>query len=200
MNQDLNEYAPLLFETSPGSFAMFLPPDMSCIRIFRRALRSSLEDNQFNPDDIVQIELAADEAVTNSISANVDNNSDETIICRWIISDKKITIFILDYGRGFKVNTKSYSSENNEKPTTISKFLDSVRCHQSTKPVTLPYQGVKTGHKNVGKGLRIIHTLMDSVKIMFHVDGVVTDVPETGAKITGSIVELEYDSKKRAQA
>jgi anti-sigma regulatory factor (Ser/Thr protein kinase) len=179
---------------------MFLPPDMSCIKVFRKAIRKSLEENQFNPDDIVQIELAADEAVTNSISANVDNKSEETIICRWMISDKKITIYILDYGSGFKMNAKKFSPENNEKPSSFAKFLDSVKCHQSSKPETLPFQGVETGHKNVGKGLKIIHTLMDSVKIMFHVDGIVTDVPETGASISGSIVELEYDSKKRAQA
>jgi anti-sigma regulatory factor (Ser/Thr protein kinase) len=184
---------PLLLEPTPGSYAMFIPPDMSCIKIFRNALRESLKKNLFSDDDITQIELASDEALTNSISANVINHSEETIICRWMINDLKITLFILDYGSGYKSNPtiESHNASNMED------YLQNIKKYQATKPETLPYNGIKVGHKNVGKGLKIIHSLMDSVKIMFHVDGEVTESADD-SRITGSIMELEYDRKKRS--
>ena len=187
---------PLLLEPSPGSYAMFIPPDMSCIKTFRHALRDSLEKYKFTYDDISQIELASDEALTNSIAANVSCHSDETIICRWMIKDLKITLFILDYGSGFKNNPNTKDTETNC-PATIESFLENIKSYQSKKSETLPFNGVRVGHKNVGKGLKIIHSLMDSVKIMFHIDGEVLDSPSE-SRVTGSIMELEYDGKKRA--
>lgn len=184
---------PLLLEPTPGSYAMFIPPDMSCIKVFRKALKESLKKNLFSDDDILQIELASDEALTNSISANVVNHSEETIICRWMISDLKITLYILDYGSGFRSNPKLESHE----PSSMEGYLENIKRYQSDKPGLLPFKGVRVGHKNVGKGLKIIHSFMDSVKIMFHVDGeVFEEVDES--RITGSIMELEYDGKKRS--
>ncbi|WCL51412.1 ATP-binding protein [Leptospira sp. GIMC2001] len=177
---------------------MFIPPDMSCVKVFRKALRQSLESYSFSDEDIMQIELAADEALTNSVSANVCSNSDETIICRWIIQDLKITLFILDYGCGFRMDAKNEDPSESQSPTTMIGFLEKIRNHQCNKPETLPFNGVRVGHKNVGKGLKIIHSLMDSVKIMFHADGeVMEDGGANSERITGSIVELEYSGKKR---
>jgi len=190
-------HSPILIETQPGSYAMFLYPDMSAVKIFRKCLRESLEKYNFGVEDILQVELAADEAVTNSIAANVTCNSEETIICRWIIHDMKITLYILDYGAGFKSKSPVLNEESEIKPNSIESFLEQVKSHQATKPDTLPFHGMKVGHKNVGKGLKIIYSLMDSVKILFHANGVVVDAP--GEHVSGSIVELEYDVKKRVQ-
>ncbi|MCC5814981.1 MAG: ATP-binding protein [Leptospira sp.] len=178
---------------------MFLPPDMACIKTFRKSLRQSLEANDFKNEDIVQIELAADEAITNSISANVTSNSEETIICRWLIRDMKITLFILDYGSGFKKNPVNDIPEDETNPNSMKGYLDKVKSHQASKPDCLPFNGIKMGHKNIGKGLKIIYSLMDSVKILFHSNGVVVDSPDE-SNVSGSIVELEYDVKKRASA
>lgn len=199
MEREEGRYNPILIETQPGSYAMFLPPDMSCIKTFRKSLRQSLESNQFKDEDILQIELAADEAITNSISANVTSNSEETIICRWIIRDMKITLFILDYGAGFKSAMNQEDPVDEEKPATMKGYLEQVKSHQAGKPETLPFNGIKVGHKNIGKGLKIIYSLMDSVKILFHANGVVVDSPEE-SNVSGSIVELEYDVKKRTPA
>lgn len=92
----------LLVRHHSGSYVMFLPPDLASIREFRRALRESLEENTFISKDIQQIELAADEALTNSISANYNSSSEETIICRWIVNNSKFTLWIVDYGSGLK--------------------------------------------------------------------------------------------------
>jgi anti-sigma regulatory factor (Ser/Thr protein kinase) len=189
---------PLLLEPAPGSYAMFVPPDMSCVKVFRRALRESLQENKFQEVDIVQIELAADEALSNSVSANVSSASDETIICRWMIQDLKITLYILDYGSGFKPKSKNEIMET-DSSESMESYLDKIKTHQSGKPETLPFHGVKVGHKNVGKGLKIIHSLMDSVKIMFHANGEVIEEGDD-SRISGSIVELEYDGKKRHPA
>lgn len=197
MSQE-EKYNPLLIETIPGSYAMFLPPDMSCIKAFRKSLRQSLTDNLFQEEDIIQIELAADEALTNSISANVTSQSEETIICRWVIRDLKLTLYILDYGAGFKAKSSNLEPET-DKPENMKSFLNKIKTHQAGKPTCYPFQGVKMGHKNIGKGLKIIYSLMDSVKILFHTDGNVVEDPDSGT-ISGSIVELEYDSKKRAMA
>lgn len=201
MSQVDPKYNPLLYETAPGSYAMFLPPDMASIKFFRRALRESLEKNQFSEDDIQSIELAADEALTNSIAANVDCESDETIICRWKLKDCKITLYIVDYGRGFKYTSDQFDerSDQDAKPGTINQFLASIQSHQKGKPDGLPHKGIKVGHKNIGKGLKIIHSLMDSVKIQFHSDGKLLEVGDDD-KITGSIVQLEYNGKKRVSA
>lgn len=200
MESEQEKYTPLLIETLPGSYAMFIPPDMAYIKQFRRSLRHSLESNGFRDEDIVQIELAADEALTNSVSANVTCACEETIICRWVIRDLKIKLYILDYGAGFKTNPSNTDPEESEKPANMKCFLEKIRSHQASKPDSYPFHGIKMGHKNIGKGLKIIYTLMDSVKILFHSDGKVLEETSDGSQITGSIVELEYDGKKRIHA
>ncbi|PKA03228.1 ATP-binding protein, partial [Leptospira ellisii] len=61
----------MLVKHHGGSYVMFLPTDLTSIKELRSALRNSLTENRFSAKDISQIELAADEALTNSISANV---------------------------------------------------------------------------------------------------------------------------------
>lgn len=203
METNPEKYTPLMIETQPGSYAMFLPPDMSVVKIFRKNLCDSLRKNGFQEEDILQVELACDEALTNSITANVSSNSEETIICRWIIKDMKITVYILDYGSGFLPNPSQLSTQEPTQKTSapeeknIESFLEGIKNYQETKQKSLPYKGVKVGHKNIGKGLKIIYSLMDSVKILFHSNGVVVENPNEG-NISGSIVELEYDVKKKS--
>lgn len=197
MEPNSEKYSPLLIETQPGSYAMFLPPDMATVKIFRKSLCESLRKHGFQEEDIIQIELACDEALTNSISANVSNNSDETIICRWVIKDLKITVYILDYGSGLKIDSPDTSFTSANTSSDIQSYLQDIKNYQESKKNILPYKGIKVGHKNIGKGLKIIYSLMDSVKILFHSNGVVLDNPNA-ENINGSIVELEYDVKKRS--
>lgn len=197
MEPNSEKYSPLLIETQPGSYAMFLPPDMATVKIFRKSLCESLRKHGFQEEDIIQIELACDEALTNSISANVSNNCDETIICRWVIKDLKITVYILDYGSGLKIDSIDTSITSSNTSSDIQSYLQDIKNYQESKKNVLPYKGIKVGHKNIGKGLKIIYSLMDSVKILFHSNGVVLDNPNA-ENINGSIVELEYDVKKRS--
>lgn len=177
--------SPMVLTPSPGSYAMFLPPDMSSVRLFRQELRKSLTENSFSNANIMQIELASDEALTNSISANVSCSSEETIICRWQIKGSKFTLYVVDYGSGIKEQTA-------DDPNCFNSFLSSIKSHQSQKSDRLPYNGKSTKHNNMGKGLRIIRSLMDSVKIMFHGEGNVAET-DIGFKVLGSILTLEYD-------
>ncbi len=184
---------------SPGSYAMFLPPDMASVKIFRRELCKSLEENHFSPDNIMQIELAADEALTNSIAANVCNCSDETIICRWRIDGSKFTLYVLDYGSGFREENPVPNTDKELLKTNpslcLSTFIGHIKNHQTKKPETLPYNGQNQKHTNMGKGLKIMNAMMDSVKVMFHGEGMVGEVPQ-GFKVMGSILALEYDRAK----
>ncbi len=185
----------LLVRQHSGSYVMFLPPDLVSIRDFRNALRKSLEENSFVSKDIQQIELAADEALTNSISANYNCSSDETIICRWILKDSKFTLWIVDYGSGLKTE-KIEKSHVETKPSSLQEFLKKVQIYQEGKCEVLPLRGRPTPHRNLGKGLQIMQSLMDSVKVMYHCkEGRISSDPHD-TSIRGSIIELAFDSKK----
>jgi anti-sigma regulatory factor (Ser/Thr protein kinase) len=183
----------LFIKESEHSFVMFLPPDMESVRKFRVELTNSLVNNSFPLEDIQQIELACDEALTNSISANVNNQSKETIICRWRIEGAKFTLIILDYGRGVppeKIVKK-------EEPRTLDDLMEKFKKIQEENPRVLPFSGIQKMHKNMGQGLKIITKLMDTVKIMYHGDDNILDDPTTTDRIEGSILELEFFSKKK---
>lgn len=64
----------MLVKPNEGSYVMFLSIDLTSIKELRYALK-----NSFLIKDITNIELAADEALTNSTSANVKMGSEETI-------------------------------------------------------------------------------------------------------------------------
>lgn len=181
----------LFIQMADNSYVMFLPPDMESVRQFRKQLRVSLAQNGFGEDDISQIVLAADEALTNSITANVSNQSEETIICRWRIVDSKFTLLILDYGRGLKVSEST--SDDYSSPRDLENYLGNIKQHQTSSSGQLPFGGVNKPHKNMGKGLKIIRSLMDTVKIHYHNNETITDNPLDN-KINGSIVELEFNA------
>ncbi|MCE9499142.1 MAG: ATP-binding protein [Leptospira sp.] len=173
---------------------MFLPPDMASVKDFRKELRNSLLENGFREEDIAQVELAADEALTNSVSANVVNRSEETIICRWTIRDFKLTLYIVDYGKGIRYDMSKEAI--NESKKNLPEFLKHVRDHQSNKSEEHSSSGVDYIHKNSGQGLNIIHALMDSVKIMYHGEGAISDNPKA-SDIMGSILQLRFDAHKK---
>ncbi len=185
----------LFIKESENSYVMFLPPDMQSVRLFRQELTLSLERHSFPKEDIQQIELACDEALTNSISANVNNESDETIICRWKIQGQKFTLILLDYGRGVPPEKIDPTKQS---PASLADVMDKFKQMQEESPRILPFSGVQKSHKNMGQGLRIITKLMDTVKIMYHGgDNTIQTNPEEGSNIDGSIMELEYYAKKK---
>ncbi|WP_167884799.1 ATP-binding protein [Leptospira fluminis] len=187
----------LLVRQHSGSCVMFLPPDLSSIRDFRNALRESLEENDFSPKNIGQIELAADEALTNSISANINSDSVETILCRWIVKDSKFTLWIVDYGSGLK-EERLRSAYNESKASSLQEFINKFQIYQENKCEFLPMKGKPTFHRNLGKGLRIIQSLMDSVKVLYHCkEGRISSDPGV-SNIRGSIIELAFDAKKHS--
>ncbi len=178
---------------------MFLPPDMASVKVFRSELRKTLAENQFPNSNIMQIELAADEALTNSVAANVCNCSDETIICRWRINGSKFILYILDYGSGLHNEDPIAETDKNllksNSSLCFTTFIDNIRNYQGKKPDAMPYNGNQQKHKNMGKGLKIISAMMDSVKVLFHGEGMVDEAPQ-GFKVMGSILTLEYDRAK----
>ncbi|MCX8000323.1 MAG: ATP-binding protein [Leptospiraceae bacterium] len=181
----------LLVKENPHSFIMFIPPDMHCIKIFRTELTQSLAENHFPPSDIQQIELACDEAVTNAITANIKNKSKEIIICRWKIEGTKFILTILDYGKGIPIE----KLEENEKPTSLKDLIEKFHKMQGQKSI-LPFGGVEKIHKNMGQGLKIIRKLMDTVRIFYHGKDCIANDPKEISQIEGSILEIEFHSKK----
>lgn len=182
----------LLIKENPSSFIMFIPPDMHSIKIFRAELTQSLEENNFPISDIKQIELACDEALTNAITANINNNSQETIICRWKIEGLKFLLTILDYGKGIPKE----KLEETESPKTLKEFIDHFHKLQTENTNVLPYGGKERKHKNMGQGLKIIKRLMDAVRIFYHGKGDIVNDPKEIPNIEGSILEIEFQAKK----
>lgn len=184
----------LYVEEKPNSYVLFVPPDMDSVKFFRKQLRNSLEKNNFTHLNISQIILACDEALTNSISANICNGSEETIICRWRIEQSKFTLYILDYGKGLKMSESSQKTEPVCKNNSLKDFLKNLKNYQKATPGKLPYAGSLKKHRNMGQGLRIIQNMMDAVKILYHSNDDISEKIEKH-KINGSIVELEFDLK-----
>ena len=185
----LNQENEIFFKLSGNSYVMFIPPDMSFVKALRKELKNSLEQNDFSSESISQIILAADEAITNSISANVSNDSEETIICKWRIKDYKFSMLILDYGKGFKLSETNLDEE----PKNLDSYISNIKEYQKDQERKLPYSGETKSHKNMGKGLKIIRSLMDTVKILYHCNGKITENPNE-SKINGSILELEFNA------
>ncbi|MBE8363845.1 ATP-binding protein [Leptospira borgpetersenii] len=185
----------LLVKHNEGSYVMFLPTDLTSIRELRSALKNSLLENSFSNKAVIDIELAADEALTNSISANVISGSNEMIICRWKIKDHKFTMWIMDYGSGLR-SPKPESFPVDIRVTNLDEYLNRVKQHQEKKCETLPLKGVRIPHRNVGRGLQIIQSLMDTFKITYHCGGGRISSDPDERNIQGSIIELGFDSSK----
>ncbi len=172
-------------------YVMFLPADMIAVRRFRRELEKSLRVNHFPEEDIQQIELACDEALTNSITANINNYSKETIICKWRIEGLTFSLLLLDYGKGIP-------SEKNtclEKPKSLSELIENFNKLELSCQNILPFSGVQKKHKNMGQGMNIICKIMDKVKIHYHKnDDIIDSLVEA---VDGSLLELEFSCKKR---
>jgi anti-sigma regulatory factor (Ser/Thr protein kinase) len=173
---------------------MFIPPDMHSVKVFREELVCSLRENQFPFPDIQQIELACDEAVTNAITANIKNQSKETIICKWKILNLKFVLTILDYGKGIPKE----KLEDYEGPKNLKEYIEKVNQLQKENTNTLPFGGKEKIHKNMGQGLKIIKRLMDAVKILYHNEEMVVSDPKETNNIEGSILEIEFHSKKNS--
>ena len=171
------------------SYTMFLPPDMLAVKRFRTELEASLNSHGFPREDIEQIELACDEALTNSISANIKYSCQETIICKWKIENLKFNFLILDYGRGVPAEKITHI----DKPNTLGELLERFKSTNSDLR-QLPFSGVCKSHKNMGQGLNIIKKIMDKVSVFYHKnDDILESFSETAE---GSILEMEFSSKK----
>ncbi len=181
----------LFVKEKVNSYVLFLPPDMIAVKVFRTELVNSLREHNFPDDDVIKIELACDEALTNSITANVANNSSETIICRWKITQKKFSLIIMDYGSGIPVDKPKEVSEA-QTDSLIDKFQK-----RQNEPRILPFEGKQKVHKNLGQGLKIIHNLMDTVKVKYHCYDKISAEPNEEDTINGSILEMEFQSKSR---
>ncbi|EMN51239.1 histidine kinase-like ATPase domain protein [Leptospira interrogans str. L1207] len=185
----------MLVKHNEGSYVMFLSVDLTSIKELRCALKNSLIENSFLAKDITNIELAADEALTNSISANVKMGSEETIICRWVIKDRKFKMWIVDYGSGLKSKKLDFLPAD-IRVTSLDDYIICVKRHQEKKCEILPWKGSKVQHRNVGRGLQIIRSLMDTFKITYHCGcGNISSNPEEN-NIQGSIIELGFDPSK----
>lgn len=172
------------------SYVMFLPPDMLAVKRFRNELENSLLEHGFPIDDIQQIELACDEALTNSITANIKYASRETIICRWKVENLKFILTIMDYGRGVP-REKILSTE---KPTSLGEILEKFQKREMEPVNILPFSGVCRKHKNMGQGLNIIQKIMDRVNIFYHKNDQLYDTLIDS--VEGSILEMEFSCKK----
>jgi anti-sigma regulatory factor (Ser/Thr protein kinase) len=179
---------PLLIQENESTYVMFLPPNMACLKDFRRAIKNSLNEKGFLLEEIVQIELACDEAVTNSISANIENKSTESLICKWSIKDNSFSLTLLDYGPGIPLEKLNKTPFNTN---SFQKLIENLS--HSENPKILPFGNKNKIHRNLGQGLNIIKNLMDSVKVLYHCNGKITESLED--KPNGSILKMNFCSK-----
>ena len=180
----------ILVEKNP-LYVMFLPADMIAVKRFRRELQKSLRVNNFPEEDIQQIELACDEALTNSITANIKNYSQETIICKWKIEAFTFTLLLLDYGKGIPSDKNTCI----EKPKSLTELIENFSKLELDCKNILPFSGIPKVHKNMGQGLNLIRKIMDKVNIHYHKnDAIIDSLVES---VDGSLLELEFSCKKR---
>jgi anti-sigma regulatory factor (Ser/Thr protein kinase) len=189
--QKIDDSEDVIIVRDNHSYAMFLPPDMLSVKRFRREIDTSLRDHQFSSEDVEQIKLACDEALTNSITANLKNESLETIICRWKIEHSTFYLLIMDYGKG----VPKEKIVNIDVPNSLLDIIEKFKKNDLENPNFLPFNGICKKHKNMGQGLNIIKKIMDKVSIHYHrMDGILESFSDS---VDGSILEMEFSSKKK---
>lgn len=133
-------------------------------------LISDLNKGDYHRDEIDEIVLAMDEAVTNAIQETmktlVDREDDERrdITIRYTITDKLFDATVIDHGKGLDIfnilnctprcGSRSYLSEIVSYATESEKSKLTVRLNGKEIPL-----------RGIGAGLKIILNFMDAVTI-----------------------------------
>ncbi|RME88774.1 MAG: hypothetical protein D6767_09585 [Candidatus Hydrogenedentota bacterium] len=158
-----------------------LPLTLSSLREARLRIRKACNQNNLDEVSAYEIELLAEELLSNALYATYTKNKEEFVVLRWKLNSSQFMIMILDYGGGIpKENILSPKENTNLKP----------------QEGCLP-----DGQKNIikkftraGRGLSIIGGIAEKVDVLYHYpDG------EFGCerqdKVAGSVVIARYRVK-----
>jgi serine/threonine-protein kinase RsbW len=113
---------------------LIIPADVAAIEKVSAAVNELLEGQQWPIEEVMQVELALQEALANAIRHGCRNDARKLVDCRVTLSAKEIVIVIRDPGQGFDVKT-------------VANPLESANLF-----------------KRGGRGVFLIHRLMDAVE------------------------------------
>ncbi len=90
---------------SPKEIFMRIPSDSDYLELIRNFVVQLMRKVGFNDDQTDQIELAVDEACANVVKyAYIESEKDSTLELKIFIDRDKVTICILDKGKGFSID------------------------------------------------------------------------------------------------
>lgn len=117
-------------------FTLQVPSQTENLTIIREFVTGVGKQAQMSPDDLSKFELAVDEACSNVIEHAYAHDLTKEIIVRAVFDEERITVSVIDTGKGFDPN------------------------HVPQKTVDVLIKDRSSG----GLGLRLIQTVMDEVR------------------------------------
>ncbi len=148
--------------------------DTSVVPRVIKKLISDLNDLRYQQDEIDEIVLSMDEAVTNAIQETLKKNrisplltntvDRRDITIRYTITSREFDATIIDHGKGLDIfnifNSVPDSKSGNYQDQIISYATESEK-----SKITIRINGKEVPLRGIGAGLKIILNFMDSITI-----------------------------------
>lgn len=179
------------------SYLRSINPETRFVPEVIKDLDNDLKSSSFSEDDILEIILASDEALTNAILESAkaidrkDKKAKETLLSEyditvsWTISQERFSFTVVDQGGGFDLG---YMLERLPSPNRKN-YLEEVNKYQKKNNLTLRINGEPTEVKRFGAGLKIIMSFMDKITIDYiNKDQVISK--ELSQKTQGTILNM----------
>lgn len=137
-------------------------------------LISDLRKTDYHPDEIDEIVLSMDEAITNAIqqtmkinqsirqkSANIDRHD---ITVRYTVNDALFDATIIDHGKGLDIFNILYNIPQAGTDNYVNQIISYATESEKSK-ITVRLNGQEIPLRGIGAGLKIILNFMDTITI-----------------------------------
>ena len=137
-------------------------------------LISDLRKTDYHPDEIDEIVLSMDEAITNAIqqtmkinqsirqkSANIDRHD---ITVRYTVNDALFDATIIDHGKGLDIFNILYNIPQAGTDNYVNQIISYATESEKSK-ITVRLNGQELPLRGIGAGLKIILNFMDTITI-----------------------------------
>jgi anti-sigma regulatory factor (Ser/Thr protein kinase) len=148
--------------------------DTSIVPSVINSLMKNLEVMNYPRDEIDEIVLSMDEAITNAVQETIRKKNHECIFCgqeerreitiRYNITDNDFDATIIDHGRGLNVDSLVGiipDSASHDYHSQIVRYAT----ESEKKKLTVRVNGKEVALKGIGAGLKIILAFMDNITI-----------------------------------
>ncbi len=148
--------------------------DTSVVPKVINILLSDLKKMKFPKEEVYEIVLSMDEAITNAIQETIKKqgkqpapkNNDERkgITIRYTITDKTFDATIIDHGKGLDITSQRILTPDKDSHDYYNQIISYVT-EVEMKKLKVRLNGKEITLKGIGAGLKIILAYMDSVTI-----------------------------------